>query len=91
MIFPCFFAMAKIQRMGHDNQVPFGHVLVVGVVVVENQAVTRGKNKLPNTQYISDSQYFYRFRTPYKTRPRQSVPNSVFYLVGPGLILVNLV
>ena len=26
-----------------------------------------------------------------KTRPRQSVPNSGFHLVGPGLILVNLV
>ena len=25
------------------------------------------------------------------TRPRQSVPNSGFHLVGPGLILVNLV
>ena len=26
-----------------------------------------------------------------RTRPRQSVPNSGFHLVGPGLILVNLV
>ena len=26
-----------------------------------------------------------------KTRPWQSVPNSGFHLVGPGLILVNLV
>ena len=29
--------------------------------------------------------------TPSITRPRQSVPNSGFHLVGPGLILVILV
>ena len=31
------------------------------------------------------------FKSNKKTRPRQSVPNSGFHLVGPGLILVNLV
>ena len=29
------------------------------------------------------------FISAVKTRPRQSVPNSGFHLVGPGLILVN--
>ena len=35
-------------------------------VIVGNQAVTQGENKLPHEYYTSESQYFYRFRAPYK-------------------------
>ena len=31
------------------------------------------------------------YKSVQETRPRQSVPNSGFHLVGPGLILVNFV
>ena len=31
------------------------------VLLLGYQAVTRGKNKLPHTQYTLDPQYFYRF------------------------------
>ena len=56
------FATAKIRRIGHDHHEPFQVVLVVVVVVVlKNQAVTRGKNKLPHDYYTSDPQDFYRF------------------------------
>ena len=54
--------MAVIQRIGHDHQAPFWLV----VLVVGNEAVTRGENKLPHPQYTSDPQYFDRFMTPYK-------------------------
>ena len=50
------FAMAMIQRIGHDHQAPFWLVVLVG-----NQAVTRGENKLPHAQYTLGPQYFYRF------------------------------
>ena len=39
---------------------------LVPVLLIGFQAVTRGENKLPHAQYISDPQYFYRFWTPYK-------------------------
>ena len=50
------FAMAKIRRLGHDNHAPFQVVLVV--VVLENQAVTRGKNNLPlwTPNFFTDSE-----------------------------------
>ena len=51
--------MAKIQMIGHDHHAPFWLVLVLIVVVVLGyQAVTRGKNKLPHGQYTLDPQYF---------------------------------
>ena len=56
--------MAKIQRIGHDHQAPFLVVLgvVLGVVLVLGfQAVTRGKNKLPNDYYTLNPPNFYRF------------------------------
>ena len=68
MVLSTVFAMAKIQRIGHDHQAPFWHLLVG--VVVENQAVTRSENKLPHAQYTSDPQYFDRFWTPYKMTSR---------------------
>ena len=43
--FYMIFAMAKIQRIGHDHQAPFWVVLVA-----QGQAVTRGENKLPHGQ-----------------------------------------
>ena len=52
------FAMAKIQRIGHDHKAPFWHLLLVGD---ENQAVTRSENRLPHAQFTSDPQYFDRF------------------------------
>ena len=47
------FAMAKIQRIGNDYQAACWHLLVVG-----NQAVTRGKNKPPHAQYTLNPKYF---------------------------------
>ena len=41
-----FFAMAKIRRIGHDHHAPFR--MVVLVLLLRNQAVTRGENKLPH-------------------------------------------
>ena len=53
--FVCFtqfllFAMAKIRRIGHYHQAPFRVVVlnVLVVVLVENQVVTQGGNKLPH-------------------------------------------
>ena len=46
--------MAKIRRIGHDHQVPFW----VLVLLLGYQAVTRGKNKVPHTQYTLDPQFF---------------------------------
>ena len=43
--------MAKIKKIGNDQQAPFWH-LVVGW----NQAVTQDKNKIPHEQYNSDPQ-----------------------------------
>ena len=43
--------MAKIRRIGHDHHAPFQVDLVLVVlvlVVLKNQAVTRGQNKLPH-------------------------------------------
>ena len=37
------FAMGRIQTIGHDHQAPFWHLLLLA-----NQAVTKGKNKLPH-------------------------------------------
>ena len=49
------FAMAKIQSSGHDHQAPFWLVVVVVLVLLLGyQAVTWGKNKLPNGQYMLD-------------------------------------
>ena len=59
--------MAEIRRIGHDHYTPFQVVLVL---VGENQAVTRGENKLPHDYYTSDPQDFYKFWTPYKTTNR---------------------
>ena len=51
------FTMAKIQRIGRDHHTPFQVIVAVVVVVVvvvvlvlvlQNQAVTRGENKLPH-------------------------------------------
>ena len=53
------FALAKIQRIGHDHQAPFWHV-----VVGENLAVTRGKNKLPHAQYTSEPKDFLQILDP---------------------------
>ena len=46
--------MAMMQRIGIDYQAPFWLV----VLVVGNQAVTQGENKLPHAQYTLDPQYF---------------------------------
>ena len=62
-LFWVLFAMAMIQRIGHDHQAPFWLVVLV---VLGNEAVTRGENKLPHAQYTSDPQYFDRFWNPYK-------------------------
>ena len=48
--------MAIIQKLTMIIRPPFWLVLVVG-----NQAVTRGKNKLTHLHYTSDHQYVYRF------------------------------
>ena len=56
--FGAIFAMAKIRMIGHDHQAPFWLFLVV---VLGYQAVTRGENRLPHTQYTLDPPYFYRF------------------------------
>ena len=42
--FLVLFAMAKIRRIGHDHHTPFR----MDLVVLTNQAVTRGENKLPH-------------------------------------------
>ena len=52
------FAMAQIHRIGHDHHTPFWGVVVV-VLLLGYQAVTRGENKLPHGQYTLDPQYFY--------------------------------
>ena len=57
-IFYQFFAMAQIRRIGHDHHTPFWGVVVV-VLLLGYQAVTRGENKLPHGQYTLDPQYFY--------------------------------
>ena len=41
-----------------DRPLPSGHFWLV---LVENQAVTRGENNLPHAQYTSDPEYFNRF------------------------------
>ena len=46
------FAMVKTKSMVHDHQAPFW--FVVFLVVVGNEAVTQGENKLPYAQYTSD-------------------------------------
>ena len=56
------FAMAKIQRIGHDHQAPFWHLLLLG----ENQAVTRGENKLPHDYYTLNPQVFTDSEPPIK-------------------------
>ena len=58
------FAMAKIQRIGHDHQAPVWHVLVV--VLLGNQAVRLSKNKLPHTQYTSEPTDFTDSEPPIK-------------------------
>ena len=55
------FAMAKIYRIGHDHQAPFWDVVIVVLVVLGNQAVTRGENKLLHAQYTLETKDFYRF------------------------------
>ena len=50
--------MAMLQRMGHDHQAQFWLVVVL---VLGNQAVTQGKNKLPHAQYTLDPNFFDRF------------------------------
>ena len=60
--FHALFAMAKIRRIGHDHHAHFQVVLVV----VTNQAVTRGENKLPHEYYTLDPQIFTDSEPPIK-------------------------
>ena len=53
--------MAQISKIGHDFQAPFWVVLLVVLLVVQGQAVTRGKIKLPQGQFTLEPKYFYRF------------------------------
>ena len=46
----CVFFMAMIQRISQDHQAPFCLVLVL----LGNQSVTQGENKLPYAQYTLD-------------------------------------
>ena len=66
--------MAQISRIVHDHQAPFWVfllvILLVVLLVLQGQAVTQGKNKLPQGQFTLDPQYFYRFWTPYKMTRR---------------------
>ena len=57
--------MAEIRNFGNDHQAPFWVVIVLG-----NEAVVQGKNKLPYTQFTSDSKYLFRFRKPNKLTTR---------------------
>ena len=60
--------MAKIQRIGNDHQAPFWHIvlLVLFLLVVGNEAVTGGKNKLPHEQYTLEPTIFTNYEPPLK-------------------------
>ena len=62
--------MAKIQRIGNDHQAPFWHIVLLVLLLVGNEAVTRGENKLPHEQYTLEPEDFYRLLTPYKVTTR---------------------
>ena len=49
--------MDKIQKIGHYHRALFWVLNVL--VLVQGQAVTHGKNKLPHGQYTSDPKYIY--------------------------------
>ena len=52
------FAMGIIQMISHDHQAPFWLVLVV---LLGNQVVTRGENKLSHAQYTMEPIFFFFF------------------------------
>ena len=56
--------MAKILRINLELQATSWHVLV------GNQGVRRGKNKLPHAQYALNPQYFYIFGKTFKINTR---------------------
>ena len=56
----CLFAMTKNQRIVHDHEAPFWHLLVV-LLLLGNQVVTQPQNKLLHGQHTLDPKYFYRF------------------------------